>query len=355
MRTVEVATARPYAVRIGRGALGHVRDGLRARAVLVSDANVAPLHAAALGMGAPLHLLPAGEDGKTFAAVEALLDALAAAGCDRRTTVVALGGGAVGDAAGLAASLWMRGVDVVQCPTTLLAMVDSSVGGKTAVNLRAGKNLAGTVHQPAAVHADLDTLATLPREELRSGLGEVVKSALLGEPGLLELLEREAPRAAAGDPELLGEVVERCVRVKAAVVARDEREEDLRRALNLGHTFGHAIEREAGYGRVPHGVAVAAGLGLALAASARLGLLADAGLAGRVRDLSARLGLPEDLRALRRSTGLPLAPDRLIDAMALDKKGRGGAPRFVLPRALGDVALDAEVPAELLRELLAST
>ncbi len=355
MRTVSVETEPPYDVRIGRGVLAEVAGAVGPPLALVSDANVAPLHAAALGLGEPTCILPAGEAAKTFAELERLLDAMAAAGLDREATVVALGGGTVGDVAGLSASLFMRGIDVVQCPTTLLAMVDASVGGKTAVNLAAGKNLAGTVHQPRAVFADVETLTTLPGEELASGLGEVVKSALIGDAGLLDRLEADADAVVGGDLDVLEEVVWRCVRVKARIVAEDEREDDRRRVLNLGHTFAHAVEHVAGYGRVPHGMAVAAGLVLALEASSRIGLLAEADLARRAAELLGRLGLPTGLDDLRRRYSVPLAPDELASAMALDKKGRSGEPRFVLVRATGEVEVDVPLGAGVLESLLAPT
>jgi 3-dehydroquinate synthase len=294
-----------------------------------------------------------GETAKDFATLERVLDELAGAGLDRRTTLYALGGGVVGDLGGLAASLFMRGIEVVQCPTTLLAMVDSAIGGKTAVNLQSGKNLAGTFHPPLAVHADVETLATLPAEELASGLGEVVKSALIGDPGLLGLLEAEAARIRAGDADLLTEIVVRCVRVKAAVVAEDERESDRRRVLNLGHTFAHAIEQVAGYGVVPHGIAVGVGLVLALEASREIELLEEPGLVGQVRGVLGSLGLRADLDALRERTGMALDAPALMRAMRLDKKARNGTPRFVLVRRAGHAEVDAPLEADRVEALLA--
>jgi len=247
----------------------------------------------------------------------------------------------------------MRGIDVVQCPTTLLAMVDASVGGKTAVNLAAGKNLAGTFHQPRAVYADTATLATLPADEYLSGLGEVVKTALIGDAELLTLLEDEAERIAIRDPELLIDVVARCVRVKAGVVARDEREGGERKTLNLGHTFAHGIEHAAGYGTIPHGVAVAVGLGLALEAGARTGMLEDETLPLRVAALHERLGLPASLADLRERASLPFAAADLLAGMRHDKKGRGGTPTFVVPRGAERIEWDVEVPDDVLHTLLA--
>jgi 3-dehydroquinate synthase len=343
--TIQVETSRPYPVHVGPGVLAGVgADAMRAgeSLAILTDETVAELHLERLAsLDAPsLAVLP-GESSKTLAVLEGVLEFLAEAGIDRGSTLVALGGGVVGDLAGLAASLYMRGIDVVQCPTTLLAMVDAAIGGKTAVNLPQAKNLAGTVHQPRAVFADTETLATLPDAELTSGLGEVVKSALIGDPDLLELLAERAADILARDPGVLGEVVERCVAVKARVVAGDEHERGERQVLNLGHTFAHAIERVAGYGVVPHGVAVGAGLGLALRASERAGRLADAHLAARVAEVLAALGLPRDLDDLRATYGLELEAGALRRAMELDKKGRHGEPRFVL--VCGPASLEAGV------------
>ena len=284
------------------------------------------------------------------AAVSVLI--LVGAGLDRRSTLVAFGGGVVGDLGGLAAALFMRGIPYVQCPTTLLAQVDSSVGGKTAVNLAAGKNLAGAFHQPSRVLADTELLATLPDEELRSGLGEAVKSALIGDGELLALLEREATAILARDAELLGQVVARCVRVKAAIVARDEEERGERKLLNLGHTFAHAIEQAAGFGRIPHGVAVGVGLVLALRASERAGVLEERDLTARVTELLTALSMPHDLAGLRARHGVRLTTDELLAGMRHDKKGRAGHPALVLPRKLEKAEIDQRVETALLTSLL---
>ena len=223
-QTIDVATARPYRVHVGPGLLGRVAGEAaagRTGVAVLSDSNVAPLYGAALeDLDPSLRLeVPAGEGSKELGVLGDLLERMAAAGLDRGSLLVALGGGVVGDLGGLAAALYMRGIDCVQCPTSLLAQVDSSVGGKTAVNLAAGKNLAGTFHQPLAVYADTATLATLPPEEFRSGLGEVVKTALLAGEPLLGLLEREAPRCRPdADPELLTRVVSACVAHKLSLI-----------------------------------------------------------------------------------------------------------------------------------------
>lgn len=353
---IRVATRTPYEVVIGRGVLAELDSELSqsSPAAVLSDTNVVRLHAARLGRSTSLPRLAVapGEDSKGFATLERVLDFLLASNLDRRSTLVLFGGGVVGDLGGLAAALFMRGIACVQCPTTLLAQVDSSVGGKTAVNLRAGKNLAGAFHQPRLVLADTDTLATLPDEELRSGLGEVVKSALLGDAQLFALLERESAAVLARDAEILAEVVTRCVRVKAAIVARDEDERGERKLLNLGHTFAHGIEQAAGFGVIPHGVAVAVGLTLALEASERLGLLEERALRPRLAALLAALGLPGDLTALRARYTVRLASDELAQGMRHDKKGRAGRPTFVLVRGLGKVDFDVELAEQELLVVL---
>jgi 3-dehydroquinate synthase len=349
---IEVRLAPPYRVRVGPGALAGLAEAAApfARCAVLTDATVESLHGAALGelRGAPRLALDPGEASKDLNGLGSVLDFLAEAGLERGSLLITFGGGVVSDLGGLAASLYMRGIAVVHCPTTLLAQVDAALGGKTAVNLRAGKNLAGTFHQPRAVLADTSLLATLSDDEFRSGLGEVVKSALLGAQDLFALLEREHARVRSRDAQVLEQVVAACVRLKAEVVAGDERDEGSRRALNLGHTFAHAIERVAGYGRVPHGVAVAVGLMLALRSAELLDRLEDTGLTARVESLLGRLGLPRSLGALRAASGCALAAEELIAAMQHDKKNRGGSPLFVLPRSLGRTALDVAVPPAIL-------
>jgi len=299
--------------------------------------------------------VPAGERSKSLATLERVLEFMAESDLDRGSCLVGLGGGVVGDLAGLAASLYMRGIAVVQAPTTLLAQVDASVGGKNGVDLAAGKNLAGTFHQPAAVIADVHVLSTLPEIEFRSGLGEVVKSALIEGETALAALERSSPKVLARDPDALEEVVARCVGLKAAIVARDPRESGERKVLNLGHTFAHAIERASGYGAVPHGAAVAAGISLALRASRESGLLEDPALPARIERLLQALGLPRDLAALRSMH--PEVPDagRIARAMRHDKKGVAGVPRFVLPRAAGRIEVGVEIAEAAIPQLLATS
>ena len=358
-REVSVATEPPYAVRIGRGLLADVAQtpglsGPGTRRVVLSDENVAPLYLDRLvGLqDAPRLVVAAGESSKSFAVLERVLDFLVEARLDRGSCLVALGGGVIGDLGGLAASLYMRGIALVQCPTTLLAQVDSSVGGKTAVNLGGGKNLAGTFHQPRAVLADIDTLATLSEAEYASGLGEVVKSALIDGGSLLELLERNTQPILDRDLDVLEEVVDRCVRIKADVVARDEFEGGPRKSLNLGHTFGHAIEHAAGYGRVPHGVAVATGLCLAARFSARSGVLEDAALPERLTSLLTALHLPTTIAELCASHDLELSVDDLLAGMRHDKKGSADEARLVLMRSAGDIVLDVPAETDALRAAL---
>lgn len=356
VRTLTVGVTPPCAVHVGPGAIERLVEIVTpfgARAVL-TDARVEALHGERLGVlgAAPRLALEPGEASKDLRGLGRVLDFLAGAGLDRGALLVTFGGGVVSDLGGLAASLYMRGIAVVHAPTTLLAQVDAAIGGKTAVNLRAGKNLAGTFHQPRAVLADTRLLSTLDETDLRSGLGEVVKSALLSGEADLARLERDASRLSARDADALADAVAACVALKARLVAADERELGARRALNLGHTFAHAVEHAAGYGRIPHGVAVAAGLATALRLSRALGLLREAGLPERTEELLARLGLPRGLSDLRSGYGTALAPADLLSAMRLDKKGRGGRPRFVLPAAAGETLLDVEVPERALEQLL---
>jgi 3-dehydroquinate synthase len=331
---VELAE-RAYEVQVGSGLLDSPQLAALvtgAQAFVLSDANVAPLYLERVRRslaGKQLHALviPAGEQEKSLARFGEAMAALAAAGANRDVTVLALGGGVVGDLAGFAAACWMRGARFVQLPTTLLAMVDSSVGGKTAVDLPAGKNLVGAFHQPAAVLADLDTLATLPARELRAGLAEVVKAAAIADADFFGWLEANADGLLAGDASLLAHAIATAIAFKAGVVARDEKERGERMLLNLGHTFGHAIETEQGYGGLLHGEAVAVGMVMAANLSAQLGR-APAGDLQRLRALLTRLGLP---------TTMPqgLDPNAVLAHMRLDKKSVSGSLRLVLWRGIG--------------------
>jgi 3-dehydroquinate synthase len=345
MRELQVELgSRRYPVRIGAGLL-HDAAALNAlvpgrHALVVSDDNVAPLYlppvlAALTDKSLGQLVLPPGEQEKTLARFSRILDALAALGANRDATVIALGGGVIGDLAGFAAACWMRGVRLLQLPTTLLAMVDSSVGGKTAVDLPAGKNLVGAFHQPHAVIADTDTLASLPPRELRAGLAEVVKYGAIGDVDFFAWLESNADRLLARDTDALAEAIACSCTYKAGVVARDETEQGERALLNFGHTFGHAIEAEQGFGGLNHGEAVAVGMVLAVRLSARLGR-APAADAARLQTLLTRFGLP---------VALPpgLSADALLARMMLDKKSVSGALRLILWRGVGQAEIVADV------------
>ncbi|NLG59634.1 MAG: 3-dehydroquinate synthase [Gammaproteobacteria bacterium] len=356
-RTVEVAGERPYSIRISAGLLA---DGsalcspVRGDQVLVvSDDAVAPLYADALeaalrgarpGLAVARLVLPAGEASKTLAGFARAIDALATMGARRDACVFALGGGVVGDLAGFAAACWMRGIDCVQLPTTLLAMVDSSVGGKTAVDLPQGKNLVGAFHPPVAVFADTATLRTLPPRELRAGLAEVVKYGAIGDAPFLDWLEAHAGRLLGGDDAALREAIARSCQHKAAIVARDPFEHGERALLNFGHTFAHAIETAQGYGGLNHGEAVAVGMVLAARLSERLGLapIADG---DRLQALLARFGLPVHLPA-------GLDPQRLLDLMRLDKKARADGLRFIGWNGAGRARILGDVPEEAVLDVL---
>ena len=346
---------RSYPVVLEAGGLDRLGDELRERtsakrAFVVTDENVAPLWADAAeeslgraGFEAHRVVLPAGEANKTVATWSGCMDALLAGRIDRGTPVIALGGGVVGDVAGFAAATVLRGVPLVQVPTTLLAMVDSSVGGKTAVDHPAGKNLIGAFHQPTLVFAALGTLETLPRREVRAGLGEVVKTALLGDAALFEVLERDAERLADGDAGALLPVVARCVEIKAAIVAEDEREGGLRAVLNLGHTVGHALEAALGYGTLLHGEAVAVGLLAETRWATRRGWCEDPHLHGRLARLLSRLGLP--------SAAPGAAPEAVRAALGVDKKRGEGNLRMPVPVRMAQV-IRVEVPLDSLSDLL---
>ncbi len=359
---VALASAR-YEVVIGDGLLPRAGALLapvmeQRRAIVVTDAVVARLHLPALlaglaetGIAANHIIVAAGESSKTIETWAKVVNDLLAARVERRTTVIALGGGVVGDLAGFAAAATLRGLPFVQIPTTLLAQVDSSVGGKTGVNTSHGKNLAGAFHQPRAVLADTATLATLPAREMRAGYAEIAKAGLIGDPGFFAWCERHGAAVVRGDRETQAEAVLRACAFKAAVVGDDEREErpaDGRALLNLGHTFGHALEAEYGYtGGLLHGEAVAVGLGLAFRLSARLGLCAEAD-ATRVVAHVASVGLPAELRTLNRR----LSAKTLIGHMHRDKKVRDGVLTFVLARGIGQAFTARDVAEEAVLDML---
>ncbi|MFA9201257.1 MAG: 3-dehydroquinate synthase [Cypionkella sp.] len=349
MAVVEVALAgRSYCVHIGRGLLGEagtLAAGLiRGRAVVVADRTAWGHHgeAFARGLGAApaLFLVEPGEASKSWTGLAALTDWLLAHGVERGDHLVAFGGGVVGDLAGFAAAIVKRGCGFIQVPTTLLAQVDSSVGGKTAINSAAGKNLVGAFHQPALVLADLAVLDTLPLRELRAGYAEVLKYAVLGDRAFFDWLAANGPAVLAREPHALEHAVATSVAMKAAIVAEDERETTGRRALlNLGHTFGHALEAETGFSdRLLHGEAVALGMVLAARFSARRGLLPDAAADAITRAVDAA-GLPSEIAAL----GLDANGARLVEHMRHDKKMAAGALPFVLLRGVGEAFLARDV------------
>ena len=327
------------------------------RAFVITDESVAALHLprlldglAATGFEAAPLTVPPGETTKRLELYEHLTDSLLGAGVERRTAVIALGGGVVGDLAGFVAATVMRGLPFVQVPTTLLSQVDSSVGGKTGINTRHGKNLLGAFHQPRMVIADTATLATLPARELRAGYAEIAKAGLIGDAAFFGWCEAQAPRLLAGDREAQAEAILRACAFKAQVVGDDEREErpsDGRALLNLGHTFGHALEAELGFGTILHGEAVAVGIGLAFRLSVRLGLC-SAEDAARVVAHFESAGLPAELAHLNRR----LSATRLIGHMRRDKKTRDGRLIFVLARGIGEAFTRGDVPADEVAALL---
>jgi 3-dehydroquinate synthase len=353
------AADRSYDVVCGRGVVAEVGPAVAAggtrRAVVVADESIARTHArrvqeslGALGIDAPLLTVPSGETSKSAAAAERLWNEFAGMAVDRRTHVVAVGGGVVGDLAGFVASTFARGLPVWHVPTTLVAQVDSAIGGKTGINLSGGKNLVGTFWQPRGVFADIDTLDTLPGREFISGLAEVVKYGMIVDSAFFSWLEAHAGPLAGRDPTAVGTAVERSAATKAEVVSRDEFETSGQRAaLNYGHTFAHAYETLAGYGTLLHGEAVAIGM----ARAARL-----ASLCGRIPP-----DVVERQDALLHALGLPTAApqavrdvDALLAVMARDKKSVGGRLRFVLPSRIGQVDLVDDVPEQLVRQVLAT-
>ncbi|MBK1704794.1 3-dehydroquinate synthase [Halochromatium glycolicum] len=346
---------RAYPIVIGRGLLTDPEQYrpfvIGRRVMIVSNETVAPLYLEAVRQGLADFetaevILPDGEQHKDLATLNRIFDALLEQHFGRDTTLVALGGGVVGDMAGFAAACYQRGVPFIQVPTTLLAQVDSSVGGKTGVNHPAGKNMIGAFHQPRAVIADTDTLATLPGRELSAGLAEVIKYGLIADRPFFDWLEEQAESLRALEPAALATAIARSCRNKAQVVAADEREAGQRALLNLGHTFGHAIEAGAGYGEWLHGEAVGVGLVMAARLSRRLGWL-DEEAVSRVRRLVSRCGLPLVPPA-------DLAPERWLELMAVDKKVQDGQLRLVLLRGIGEAVLTSDVDADLLRASIQS-
>ncbi len=366
LRTIEVGlSANPYPILIGGGSLDHLGDqvggrGFKAgtRVLVVTNPVVRDHYGAravssleAAGFAVRTLVLEAGEEQKTPATVAAIHDAALAHRLERGSLVVALGGGVVGDMAGFAAATWLRGIAVVQVPTTLLGMVDAAIGGKTGVNHPGGKNLIGAFHQPRLVLIDPDVLATLPEREFRAGMAEVIKYGVIGDPALFGELEAAAlkdPAAglasqAALGPDLLQWVLERSAAAKADVVAADEKEGGLRAILNYGHTLGHVVETLCGYGQWLHGEAVGMGMVAAGEIAVSMGLWTRDDQE-RQRRLIAAAGLPLALP--------PLDPEAVLACLQGDKKVREGKVRFVLPTGVGSVTLRDDVEAALIREVL---
>ena len=359
MRTVRVELAdRGYPIYIGEHLLERgdlvVQHLQQQRVALITDTTLASLHLdtvaralAAAGVSVTPVILPAGEHHKNWHVLNSMFDALLANRCERKTTLVALGGGVIGDITGFAAATYLRGVPFIQMPTTLLAQVDSSVGGKTAINHPRGKNMIGAFYQPAAVIADTATLGTLAMREVRAGLAEVIKYGLIRDLPFFNWLESNIDALLRRDAAALAYAVQRSCENKAEVVVADEREEHGERALlNLGHTFGHAIEAGLGYGVWLHGEAVAAGMVIASRVSCEMGMLRETDVA-RVVTLLQRAGLP----VVAPDLGL----DRYIELMGVDKKVAGGKIRFILLRAIGSAFLTAEVPLAALGRALAAS
>jgi 3-dehydroquinate synthase len=358
MRTVTVPLGeRSYSILIGSGLLAQLGPECRKldlgwRCAVITDTNVSRRYAkdalrslGSAGFEPLLVKIPAGERAKRIAIVERCYEQLAKHRLERKSFIVALGGGVVGDLAGFVAASYLRGIEFVQVPTTLLAQVDSSVGGKVGVNLKAGKNLVGAFHQPRLVLCDVDTLATLPKRELRAGLAEVIKYGIICDAAFFERLERALPQLLNLDRATLAEVVARCCEIKAEVVGKDERESGLRAILNFGHTVGHALEAISGYGKYLHGEAISIGqVAAARLSNALAGL--PAAEATRIEDTFARAGLPTHVRLKK--------PDvnRLVQAMQLDKKVSGGDVRFVLARRIGEAVWGQKVPTENIIEAI---
>lgn len=321
---------RQFAALVAESAPAH-------RYAVITDDNVAPWYADELvrELGATLHVIPSGEAHKTRDVWARVTDELLDAGCARDTTIVALGGGVVGDLAGFVAATFMRGVPVVQCPTTLLAMIDASIGGKTGVDTQAGKNLVGAFHAPAAVLIDIDVLSTLPLAHRRAGLAEAIKHGVIADAEYFASLD---------DANITLDVVARSVEIKAAVVAADAREHGVRKTLNFGHTIGHAIEHASGYALL-HGECVAIGMVLEARLAERIGV-AIRGTAAEIERVVARASLPAECPA-------DVSADQILDATRLDKKSRAGAVEYVLPERIGTMRWGIRVDDADVRAVLA--
>ena len=352
---------RSYAIHIGTSIIDDVRvfEGLpkASVAVIVSNTTVAPIYAVRLqaalqGRYKTIHtiVLPDGEAHKNWQTLNLIFDALLGYSCDRKTTLFALGGGVVGDMTGFAAASYMRGVPFVQVPTTLLAQVDSSVGGKTGINHPLGKNMVGAFYQPQLVLCDLSTLTTLPARELSAGLAEVIKYGPIADMAFFDWIEANIDALLARDPAALAHAVKRSCEIKAWVVGQDEREAGLRAILNFGHTFGHAIEAGLGYGQWLHGEAVGCGMVMAAHLSQRLGLV-DAAFVARLTALIKKAGLPTVAPALNAS--VEANAERYLELMRVDKKAEAGEIKFILINRPGQCVVQS-APDALVREVIAA-
>jgi 3-dehydroquinate synthase len=348
---------RSYPIKIAPGLLNQLgrecaRLKLGDRCAIITDTNVGrrfakPVYESLVkaGFEPSLITVPAGEKSKRISVVEKCHDQLAAHRLERKSFIVALGGGVVGDLAGFVAAIYLRGIPFVQVPTTLLAQVDSSVGGKTGVNLRAGKNLVGAFYQPKLVLCDLETLKTLPEREFISGLAEIIKYGIIFDAKLFAQLERDLPKILKLDAKTLSEIIARCCEIKAEIVSQDETESGLRAILNFGHTIGHAIENSSGYGKFLHGEAITIGQVAAAKLSQKILGLSERDVR-RIENLFVQAGLPTQIKlnSARRK--------KLFDAMRLDKKVSGGEIKFVLAKKIGDAVWGQKITPPVIEEIL---
>jgi 3-dehydroquinate synthase len=358
VRTVHVSLGnRSYDIKIAPGLIDRLgrecaRLKLGARCAIITDTNVGKRYAKAVfnslataGFSPALIIVQPGEGAKDLKMVQACYDQLAVHRLERKSFIVALGGGVVGDLAGFVAATYLRGIAFVQVPTTLLAQVDSSVGGKVGVNLKAGKNLVGAFYQPRLVACDLDTIKTLPDREFRAGLAEVIKYGIIYDANLFAQIERDLPKLLKREPKMLAAVVARCCEIKAEVVGRDETDGGPRAILNFGHTVGHAIENISGYGKFLHGEAIAMGQVAAAKLSHEILGLPERNIE-RIENLFRRAGLPVQIR-LNSSKR-----QKLLHAMRLDKKVSGGEIKFVLAKKIGEVIWNQRVPEDVIHDAL---
>jgi 3-dehydroquinate synthase len=360
VRIVKVSLGpRSYTIKVGPRLLARLgtecaRLKLGRRCAIITDTNVGREYAKPVynslvraGFDPSLVIVPAGETAKSLKSVQTCYDRLASHRLERKSFIVALGGGVVGDLAGFVAATFLRGIPFVQVPTTLLAHVDSSVGGKVGVNLKVGKNLVGAFHQPRLVICDLDTLTTLPTREYRAGLAEVIKYGIIYDAELFNRIEKQIPRLLRREPKTLGEIIARCCEIKAAVVGQDETEGGLRAILNFGHTLGHALEAISGYGKHLHGEAISIGQVAAARLSAEVAGL-PAQDVGRITNLFERMGLPTSVKL---TNGQRI---KLLASTKLDKKVSGGEVKFVLARRIGKVVWGQRVPEAAIERALAA-